>query len=144
MTCLPSCRVYFHTNGDMYWLAKLHRLLSCLSMWFTAKQAKPDNLKCYKKPATWIWSNLHFPSLTHVVWAHVKILLVWQTQKLIFFSPWLLWDVPRTLCSLFPFSGKKSTVIHLLIAWRTSADISVHPAIAARGWGAVDYLGHKW
>lgn len=46
-------------------------------------------------------------------------------------------------CSPFLERNDLSTMIYLLLAWRTRADIS-YPAIAARGWLAVHHFRHKW
>lgn len=42
-----------------------------------------------------------------------------------------------------PLFWEEANNDHLLLALRTRADISVHPAIAAGGWLVVRHLGHK-
>lgn len=105
MTYLPSCHLYFHTNGDMHQLAKLHRLLSWLPKWFKAKQNQ----------TTWSVMKSLLPGYELIcifpIW-YMSFEHIWRfswfdrAKCWFFFLPWLSWDVSGALCSVLPFSGR--------------------------------------
>lgn len=118
MSYLPSCYLYFHATGDMFQLAKLHRLLSCLS-----KQNKQNQ-------TTWSVMKSLLPGYELIMFSKSDMHCLGTSED----SLGLTNPSADFLLAMAPLGCFQDTVLTVLLFWKQANNGPSALSLEDQGW----------